>query len=468
MVARVGASGAGVAERQYGWSQSLHRELRGLPACSTSLKYVLLGPLLRLFFPCKVIGAEYIPADGRRDPGRQPRLGGRLLLHPAAHQAAGDLPGQERVLHREGHQGPAEEVVLHRHGPGADRPQRRVGRARRPEHRRSGCSNEGTLLGIYPEGTRSPDGRLYKGKTGVARMALEAGVPVIPVVMIGTEKVNPIGSKMWRPHRIKMIIGRPLDFSRYEGMAGDRFVERSMTDEIMYRLMELSGQEYVDVYAAKVKADARGGQQAPAPHPGRPGPRPRHRDPAAGHQGRLSRRRLVRPAPTGPVARYFYDCEFIEDGRTIELISIGVVAEDGREFYAVSTEFDPDRANAWVRRHVLDKLPSPADPAWRAAAGIRDDLLRLPRRPGPADRAVGLVRRLRPCRARPSCGAPCRTCRADVPRLTREIRQHWEAAGSPPIPAPGTDRHDALADARLAYHAGGSRRTSLDGRWRER
>ena len=125
--------------------------------------------------------------------------------------------------------------------------------------------NEGHVLGIYPEGTRSPDGRLYKGKTGVARMALEAGVPVVPLVMIGTEKVNPIGSKIWRPHRITMIIGRPLDFSRYEGMAGDRFVERSMTDEIMYRLMELGGQEYVDVYAAKVKADA----EAAAPEPRR-------------------------------------------------------------------------------------------------------------------------------------------------------------------------------------------------------
>src|SRR5664279_2007695 len=99
---------------------------------------------------------------------------------------------------------------------------------------------------------RSPDARLYKGKTGVARMALEAGVPVVPLVMLGTDKVNPIGSKIWRPHRITMIVGRPLDFSRYEGLAGDRFVERSMTDEIMYRLMEMSGQEYVDVYATKV------------------------------------------------------------------------------------------------------------------------------------------------------------------------------------------------------------------------
>jgi 1-acyl-sn-glycerol-3-phosphate acyltransferase len=114
--------------------------------------------------------------------------------------------------------------------------------------------NSGGLLGIYPEGTRSPDGRLYKGKTGVARMALEAGVVVIPVAMIDTEKTQPTGRKI--PHlrpRPGVRFGTPLDFSRYEGMAGDRFVERSMTDEIMYELMQLSGQEYVDVYAAKMK-----------------------------------------------------------------------------------------------------------------------------------------------------------------------------------------------------------------------
>jgi 1-acyl-sn-glycerol-3-phosphate acyltransferase len=112
----------------------------------------------------------------------------------------------------------------------------------------------GELLGIYPEGTRSPDGRLYKGKTGVARMALEARVPVIPVAMIDTDKTMPTGRKL--PHlrpRPGVRFGKPLDFSRYEGLAGDRFVERSMTDEIMYELMQLSGQEYVDVYAAKMK-----------------------------------------------------------------------------------------------------------------------------------------------------------------------------------------------------------------------
>ncbi|HSL35856.1 MAG TPA: lysophospholipid acyltransferase family protein [Arthrobacter sp.] len=111
----------------------------------------------------------------------------------------------------------------------------------------------GSLLGIYPEGTRSPDSRLYRGKVGVARLALEARVPVIPVAMIGTDKVQPIGKRMPNIRRIGMIFGEPLDFSRYYGMEDDRLIQRSVTDEIMYELMRLSGQEYVDEYAAVVK-----------------------------------------------------------------------------------------------------------------------------------------------------------------------------------------------------------------------
>lgn len=111
----------------------------------------------------------------------------------------------------------------------------------------------GGLLCLYPEGTRSPDGKLYKGKTGLARMALETGAPVIPVAMVGTERLNPPGTILPRPTRLTVKFGEPLDFSRYEGMAGNRFIERAVTDEIMYALMKLSGQQYVDVYAASLK-----------------------------------------------------------------------------------------------------------------------------------------------------------------------------------------------------------------------
>ncbi|MDZ4045049.1 MAG: lysophospholipid acyltransferase family protein [Rhodoglobus sp.] len=116
-----------------------------------------------------------------------------------------------------------------------------------------GVLAKGDVLGIYPEGTRSPDAKLYRGRTGVARMILEAHVPVVPVAMIDTEKVMPIGSKLPRVRRIGIVFGEPLDFSRFEGMEGDRFILRSITDEIMYELSRISGQEYVDVYASSVR-----------------------------------------------------------------------------------------------------------------------------------------------------------------------------------------------------------------------
>lgn len=114
--------------------------------------------------------------------------------------------------------------------------------------------SEGRLLGIYPEGTRSPDGRLYRGRTGIARMVLEAHVPIIPVAMIDTDKVMPIGSRMPKVHRVGVVFGKPLDFSRFEGYEGDRFVLRAITDEIVHQLFVLSGQEYVDEYASAARA----------------------------------------------------------------------------------------------------------------------------------------------------------------------------------------------------------------------
>ncbi|WP_329587772.1 1-acyl-sn-glycerol-3-phosphate acyltransferase [Kitasatospora sp. NBC_01250] len=115
--------------------------------------------------------------------------------------------------------------------------------------------DRGELFGVYPEGTRSPDGKLYRGKVGgLARVALQTGAPVIPVAMIDTEKVQPPGQVI--PSfgiRPGIRIGRPLDFSRYQGMENDRFILRSVTDEVMYEIMRLSGQEYVDIYATAAK-----------------------------------------------------------------------------------------------------------------------------------------------------------------------------------------------------------------------
>ena len=112
---------------------------------------------------------------------------------------------------------------------------------------------EGELFGIFPEGTRSHDGKLYRGKTGVARLALETKVPVIPVAVLGTDVVAPPGKKFGSFTRPGVRFGKPLDFSRYEGMENDRYILRSITDEVMYALMELSGQEYVDMYAGSMK-----------------------------------------------------------------------------------------------------------------------------------------------------------------------------------------------------------------------
>ncbi|MFD0774561.1 lysophospholipid acyltransferase family protein [Streptomonospora algeriensis] len=115
---------------------------------------------------------------------------------------------------------------------------------------------QGRLLGIYPEGTRSPDGRLYRGRTGVARMALESRAPVIPMAMINADKIMPPGRTLPKLGiRPKVVFGKPLDFSRYHGMEKDPRVLRAVTDEIMYALMELSGQEYVDRYAQSVKTE---------------------------------------------------------------------------------------------------------------------------------------------------------------------------------------------------------------------
>jgi 1-acyl-sn-glycerol-3-phosphate acyltransferase len=216
------------------------------------MKWVFLGPLLRLVFRPEVEGRENIPADGGALLASNHLAVADSFFLPLMLSRRVTFPAKLEYFTQPGIKGKFKKWFFTGMG---QIPIDRSGGAAAQAALDTGIRllKEGHLLGIYPEGTRSPDGRLYKGKTGLARMVLESRVPVVPVAMFGTDKANPIGSKMWRPHKIRIRIGKPLDFSRYEGLAGDRFVERSITDEIMYALMELSGQEYVDIYAAKAK-----------------------------------------------------------------------------------------------------------------------------------------------------------------------------------------------------------------------
>jgi 1-acyl-sn-glycerol-3-phosphate acyltransferase len=215
-------------------------------------KYIFMGPLLSLLGRPKTEGLEHIPDSGPAilasnhlavaDSFYLPLVVTRRItfLAKAEYFSGTGLKGWfKRWFFTVAGQVPIDRSS-------ADTAQNALDTAQR-------LLDEGKLLGMYPEGTRSPDGRLYKGKTGLARLVLETGVPVIPVAMVGTDVVNPPGSTIWRFGKVTVRIGKPLDFSRFEGLAGNRFIERALIDEVMYELMQLSGQEYVDLYAADVK-----------------------------------------------------------------------------------------------------------------------------------------------------------------------------------------------------------------------
>lgn len=145
--------------------------------------------------------------------------------------------------------------------------------------------------------------------------------------------------------------------------------------------------------------------------------------------------------------RFFYDTEFIEDGVTIELVSIGVVDMFGREFYAVSTDFDARRAGPWVREHVLPKLPPAGDATWRSRERIRDDLLAFFGRPADGIELWAWLAAYDHVALAQLWGAmPALPKR--LPRFTKDLRQRWEDVGKPRLPPAPADAHDALADAR--------------------
>jgi 1-acyl-sn-glycerol-3-phosphate acyltransferase len=226
-------------------------------------KHILIGPWLRLLFRPIVEGIEHVPANGAAILASNHLSFSDSIFLPLVVKRKITFLAKAEYFTSPGIKGFLSKLFFAGVGQvPIDRASGSAARAALETGKR--ILGSGNLLGIYPEGTRSPDGRLYRGKTGVARMALEARVPVIPCAMINTHEIQPIGKKWPTFKRVRITIGRPLDFSRYEGLSGDRFVERSMTDEIMYELMELSGQPYVDVYAAKVKAEAARTEPTPA------------------------------------------------------------------------------------------------------------------------------------------------------------------------------------------------------------
>lgn len=212
------------------------------------LKWVAIGPLLRIVFRPVAEGEEHVPESGPAILASNHLSYADWLFMPltlprrvtfVAKAEYFTSPGLKGWFQRKFFSGSGQ-VPIDRTSASAAEGALSAAKA---------ILAEGELFGIYPEGTRSSDGRLYRGKTGVARLALETGVPVIPVAVVGTDVVAPPGKKFGTWTRPVVRFGPPLDFSRYDGLENDRFILRSITDEIMYEIMRLSGQEYVDKYA---------------------------------------------------------------------------------------------------------------------------------------------------------------------------------------------------------------------------
>ncbi|TCI99743.1 lysophospholipid acyltransferase family protein [Aeromicrobium sp. IC_218] len=216
------------------------------------LKFLALGPLLKLIFRPWAEGTENVPREGAVILASNHLSYSDWLFMPlviprrvtfVAKAEYFETPGIKGWFQKKFFSGAGQVPIDRTSGSaaaGAIRTQLRL-------------LSEGEVCGIYPEGTRSHDGKLYRGRTGVARLALEAQVPVIPVAVVNTDVIAPPGKVFGRFVRPGVRFGEPLDFSRYEGLQEDRFVLRAITDEIMYEVMRLSDQEYVDMYATDAK-----------------------------------------------------------------------------------------------------------------------------------------------------------------------------------------------------------------------
>jgi len=225
------------------------------------LKWIALGPLLRVVFRPQTEGVENVPLEGPAILASNHLSYADWLFMPLTVPRRVTFVAKAEYFTAPGIKGWFQKMFFSGSGQvpidrsGASAAEGALVTAKR-------VLADGDLFGIYPEGTRSHDGRLYRGKTGVARLALETGVPVIPVAVVGTDVVAPPGKKFGTITRPVVRIGTPLDFERYEGLENDRYILRSVTDEIMYEIMKLSGQEYVDMYATRAKDESKKAEAA--------------------------------------------------------------------------------------------------------------------------------------------------------------------------------------------------------------
>ncbi|MDX3119143.1 lysophospholipid acyltransferase family protein [Streptomyces scabiei] len=218
------------------------------------LKYVVLGPLLRLLFRPRIEGLEHVPDSGAAIIAGNHLSFSDHFLMPAILKRRITFLAKAEYFTGPGLKGRLTAAFFRSAGQiPVDRSGKEAGQAAIREG--MGVLGKDELLGIYPEGTRSHDGRLYKGKVGVAVMALKSRAPVIPCAMIGTFEAQPPGKKIPTLHPVAIRFGEPLDFSRYLGMENEKAVLRAITDEIMYAILTLSEQEYVDQYAAVAKKE---------------------------------------------------------------------------------------------------------------------------------------------------------------------------------------------------------------------
>ncbi|OKI48833.1 lysophospholipid acyltransferase family protein [Micromonospora sp. CB01531] len=216
------------------------------------LKYIILGPLLRLIFRPQVEGLEHVPETGPVILASNHLSFSDSIFTPLIVKRKVTFIAKAEYFTGKGIKGWLTKMFFV--GSGTIPVDRSGGQAARAAlDTQLKVLRAGGIAGIYPEGTRSPDGRLYRGKTGVARLALESRAPVVPMAMLNADEIQPPGQLIPTIKRVRIRFGAPLDFSRYAGLSGDRFVERAVTDEIMYEVMELSGREYVDMYAQKAK-----------------------------------------------------------------------------------------------------------------------------------------------------------------------------------------------------------------------